>query len=150
MDMTRADAILGVDPDKVHAIAAAADRFHALAEVVIPDEADGPDDDWAVDLLADYVDLPEYRHLRALIDALALHEQVNLLALLWLGRGDFSAERWPAALEAALVARHDYLPQYLAATPLLGRHLDAGLGFLGQPRTARHCGDRQAAPIDLP
>lgn len=123
--------MLQIDPSDVCAIIAAAARFHGCAEVVIPDEPDAVDDDWAQEVLAGYTALPEYLALRRLLDALAMHEQVNVLALMWLGRGDYTGDEWAAALEAALAAPREHLTDYLMANPGLAGYLETGLGHLG-------------------
>lgn len=44
---------------------------------------------------------PAYDELTGVIDALNLEEQINLVALLWLGRGDYSEKEWEDALATA-------------------------------------------------
>lgn len=103
------------------------------AEVLPVDEESGsnPTDDDSRDILEATADNPARRELVGAIRALNEDQLVELLALAWLGRGDFTAEEWPAALDEAR-ERHDRRePEYLASTPLLASYLEEGLALLG-------------------
>ena len=61
-----------------------------------PDAAtgsDGPDDDEREALL-DTPDNPAEQELRDAIDGLGMVERQKVLALMWLGRGDYDARSW--------------------------------------------------------
>lgn len=58
-------------------------------------------------------------------------EKVELLALMWLGRGDFSKEEWRDALDEAGRAHDEKTTEYLVGTPLLADYLEEGLLQLG-------------------
>ena len=58
-----------------------------------------PDDDER-EILLDTPDNPTEQELRDAIDGLGPPERQELLALMWLGRGDYDAESWPEALRA--------------------------------------------------
>jgi hypothetical protein len=55
----------------------------------------------------------------------------ELLALLWVGRGDFSRDSWPEALRAARAARNERIVRYFLGTPMLGDLIEEGLAELG-------------------
>jgi hypothetical protein len=98
---------------------------------VDPDEAEGSDavDDDEREILFDTPDNPTAQELRAALDGLNIDERDEVLALLWLGRGDFDAESWNEALlqaRDAQTATND-----LIATPLLGDYLEEGVEALG-------------------
>jgi hypothetical protein len=57
---------------------------------------------------------------------------VNLVALAWLGRGDYTADEWDAALEAARDAHNARTAEYLLGIPLLGDFLEEGLSLMGE------------------
>jgi Protein of unknown function (DUF3775) len=104
------------------------------AEVPIePDAAsgsDGPDDDER-EVLLDTPDNPTEQELRDAIDGLGLPERQEVLALMWLGRGDYDAEGWPEALRQARETPVANVTDYLLGTPLLGDHLEEGAAALG-------------------
>lgn len=69
--------------------------------------------------------------LTGVIDALNLEEQVNLVALLWLGRGDYSAEEWDDAVATARERHSEHTGEYLIGGPIAGDHIETGLSALG-------------------
>jgi hypothetical protein len=98
---------------------------------VDPDEAEGSDavDDDEREILFDTPDNPTAQELRAALDGLNVDERDEVLALLWLGRGDFEAESWSEALQQARDA--ETATNDLIATPLLGDYLEEGVEALG-------------------
>ena len=67
------------------------------------------------------------QEFRSIVDDLEPDQQQEVVALLWVGRGDFGPEEWQAALEEA---RDDWTPEtadYLIAHPLLADYLRDGL-----------------------
>jgi len=68
--------------------------------------------------------------LRALIEDLNVDEAAELIALAWIGRGDFTAEEWDDALAEART-RQASASIYLLGLPLLGEYLEDGLQALG-------------------
>jgi hypothetical protein len=54
-------------------------------------------------------------------------EQCELVALTWVGRGDFTAEEWDAAVAQARERRVGPTSTYLLGIPLLASHLESGL-----------------------
>jgi hypothetical protein len=104
------------------------------AEVPVePDAAtgsDGPDDDER-EVLLDTPDNPTEQELRDAIDGLGPPEQQEVLALMWLGRGDYDAESWVEALREARENTPASVTDYLVGTPLLGDYLEEGASALG-------------------
>jgi hypothetical protein len=104
------------------------------AEVPIePDAATGsdPPDDDERQVLLDTPDNPTEQELRDAIDGLGDLERQELLALMWLGRGDYDAGSWPEALREAGESRIASVTDYLVGTPLLGDYLEEGASALG-------------------
>jgi hypothetical protein len=103
------------------------------AEVLPVDEGSGsnPSDDKDVAILESTVDNPTREELVGAIEALNEDESLELLALMWLGRGDFSAQDWLSALRQAHLRRDRREAEYLAGTPLLADYLEEGLSQLG-------------------
>jgi hypothetical protein len=104
------------------------------AEVPVePDAAtgsDGPDDDER-EVLLDTPDNPSEQELRDAIDGLGIPEKQELLALMWLGRGDYDAASWLEALQQARDTELVHVTDYLVGTPLLGDYLEEGAEALG-------------------
>ncbi|MBX3598500.1 MAG: DUF3775 domain-containing protein [Rhizobiaceae bacterium] len=75
-------------------------------------------------------DLTE-RELRALIEDLNEDEASELVALAWIGRGDFDASEWTEALAAARQRSPKRTARYLMGMPMLGDYLEEGLEALG-------------------
>ncbi|PTX57643.1 uncharacterized protein DUF3775 [Litoreibacter ponti] len=69
--------------------------------------------------------------LRAFIGAMGEQEQIELVALTWIGRGSFDAEEWE---EAVLTARQEAstpTADYLLGMPHVADHLESGAEALG-------------------
>ena len=69
--------------------------------------------------------------LRELIDDLNVDESAELVALAWLGRGDYDASEWSEALTAARERGNKRTSRYLLGMPMLGDWLEEGLEALG-------------------
>ncbi len=123
--------MLEVNPEIVCFIIAKAHEFHAKEQVVIPDLPENPADDWALQVLADHEDDPTYLELKTTIEDLEPDQQEALVALMWLGRGDYEVDEWAAALEAAHEQHNERTAEYLIATPLVADYLEEGLSLLG-------------------
>src|SRR5215472_16326495 len=92
------------------------------AEVAIdPDAATGSDpaDDDERQILLDTPDNPAAQEPRDALDGLNVDEREELLALTWLGRGDYDATRWPEPLRQARETRTVSDKDYFLGTPLL-------------------------------
>jgi hypothetical protein len=98
-----------------------------------PDAEAGSDaaDDDERQILLDTPDNPTEQELRDAIDGLNIDEREELLALLWLGRGDYDAQSWREALQQARDTRTTTEADYLLRTPLLGDYLEEGVEALG-------------------
>ena len=90
-----------------------------------------PADDWAAQVLADHVDDTSYTEVCAVIDDLEPDQQITLVALMWLGRGDYSIDEWEEALAEARAAYNGRTADYLGATPLVADYLEEGLNEHG-------------------
>lgn len=75
--------------------------------------------------------------LHEFLRGLNVDEQIDLVALVWLGRGDGSREDWAALRGEAAREHHSRaVAPYLIAMPLLADYLAEGLSQFGQT-----CGD---------
>jgi hypothetical protein len=123
--------MLSINPDIVCLIIAKAQQFHAKEEVVIPEDSPlSPSDDWSLQVLADHSEDPVYEELKAIIDDLEPEQQIELVALMWMGRGDFDASEWKDAVRDATDEWTRRTADYLIATPLVADYLEDGLNQL--------------------
>ncbi|NKB96284.1 DUF3775 domain-containing protein [Ochrobactrum intermedium] len=88
-------------------------------------------DDNEVDILDASLTNPTRKELFAAIRSLNIDERQELLALMWVGRGDFSVDEWDEALSTAADRDNGREAKYLIGTPLLGDYLEEGLAALG-------------------
>lgn len=122
---------LNIDLETVCFIIFKAREFDAQEGVVDEDPGSNASDDGFREVLASHGDDRTYDEIKALIDSLDVDEQAALVALTWVGRGDFEAADWDEALATAQERRNDRTAEYLLGQPLLGDLLQNGLGELG-------------------
>jgi len=122
--------MLGINPEKVRQVIVEARMFDAREEDCDPDSGSNGADDMMADVLEDS-GKPEddaiYQELTEFIRSLDEEEQINLVALAWLGRGTYSIGEWPEALREARRAHNNRTAEYLTTLPLLGDYLEEGL-----------------------
>lgn len=123
--------MIDVNPETVCFIIDKAREFHAKEAVSFPEAPSSPSDDWAMQVLADHLDDFSYQELRTTIRDLDPDQQICLVALMWLGRGDFVLEEWDDALAEARSAYNTRSAEYLIATPLVADYLEEGLDLHG-------------------
>ncbi|HFD79759.1 MAG TPA: DUF3775 domain-containing protein [Gammaproteobacteria bacterium] len=123
--------MLNVNPDIVCFLASKARVFHSKEDVVFPDEPDSSADDWALQMLADHGGDSVFQEFKATVEDLEPDQQQEVVALMWLGRGEFSAGEWDAAVQEARDNWTEGTAEYLIAHPLLADYLLEGLDMLG-------------------
>jgi hypothetical protein len=69
--------------------------------------------------------------LAGTIGGLGGDERLDLIALLWIGRGDFCWNQWREAREAARLVDADHAVAYVRHIPLAGDFLEQALSDLG-------------------
>ena len=74
---------------------------------------------------------PAYDELKEFIDTLNDDEQMELIALTWIGRGTYTAEDWDEAVEVAHEEHPRKAGKYLLGQPLLADELEEGLSEMG-------------------
>ena len=122
---------LTISPETVCFVIVKAREFDAKDEVTEPDPGSNPTDDFEAEVLEDHGDDPVAEELTALINSLSVDEQVDIVALMWLGREDYTAADWTAVREDAAGAHNEHTAEYLLGTPMLGDFLEEGLSMLG-------------------
>jgi hypothetical protein len=125
------DPALVLDPDVAFYILLRAREFDAKAEEVDEDEGSNPSDDREIDVLEFHTDDAVEEELTAAIDALNEDEKLDLIALAWIGRGDFELAEWAEAREAAREVDASQTAQYLLGMPTLSDYLQEALARLG-------------------
>jgi hypothetical protein len=70
--------------------------------------------------------------LRSAIWALSEDEQIDLVALAWLGRGDGAKDDWTEIRNSALEAHNERTASYLLGTPLIADCLEEAMPMFDQ------------------
>jgi hypothetical protein len=122
--------MLTISLEKLAYIVTKARGFDAEVPPVDEDSGSNPSDDAERDVLEFGANNPTYQELTDAIDSLSDSERVELLALTWLGRGDYTKEEWREVLEEARRVHNERETQYLVGTPLLADYLEEGLSQL--------------------
>lgn len=78
-------------------------------------------------LVARYGTDPGYQQLKGAIEDLDPDQQMTLVAMMWVGRGDYTAAEWDEALEFAEENWTNHTADYLIGTPLLADYLSETL-----------------------
>jgi hypothetical protein len=84
-----------------------------------------------VDVLEDNGDDPVAREITGFINAMTEDEQIDLVALMRLGRGDGSIEEWDDLRREAADGRNGRTASYLLGEPLVSDYLAEGLDAFG-------------------
>ena len=122
---------INIEPSKVCFIIIKAREFDAKVDPVEPDPGSNEADDGEREILEDYADDPTLEELNGAIDALNDDELIDLVALAWVGRGDFARDEWAQARLLARDSRGGPTAAYLIGMPALGDYLEEGLAELG-------------------
>jgi Protein of unknown function (DUF3775) len=99
--------------------------------VTEPDPGSNASDDGMLSVLEDHTDDPVRSELIAMIRGLNEDEQIDLVALTWLGRGDGDLDDWQDLRAEAARAHNKRTAEYLLGMPLLGDYLEEALSQFG-------------------
>ncbi|MGY4318342.1 MULTISPECIES: DUF3775 domain-containing protein [Bradyrhizobium] len=133
---------LTISPEKVGFLIEKAREFDVKEGIVDPDSGSNGADDEMIDVLEDDGNDPVAREITGFIDALSEDEQVDLVALMRLGRGDGTIEEWADLRREAARGRNGRTASYLLGEPMLGDLLAEGLDEFGIPPS-----DERITPI---
>ncbi len=122
---------LAISAAKVAAIIAKARQFDGKDVVTDPGSGSNASDDAMLSVLEDHSDDPVRTELTAIIRGLNEDEQIDLVALAWLGRGDGELDDWDDIRAEASRAYNRRTAEYLLGMPLLGDVLEEGLAQFG-------------------
>lgn len=123
--------MLTVNPEAVCFIIAKAREFDAKVEVDDPDSGSDASDDKAIDVFEDYADDPTIEELRGAIEAMNHDQSRDLVAMMWVGRGDYDKTQWREAQDQARSIPPGDRSRYLIGTPMLGDYLEQGMSEFG-------------------
>lgn len=133
---------LTIDPDVAYRIAELAQSYQG--EGIMPMEEDdvvdadiGDDPITDVEAIADEAENPHEDvlddELEGLIRGLNVDAKHDLLALIWVGRGDYEASDWAAARRAAREAEPFDVTDYLEELQMGSDYIENALEALGYP-----------------
>ncbi len=122
---------LDIGFDQLAYIAVKAREFDAKEGDSDPDSGSDAIDDGGIDILADCPGDPTAEELQGAISELNDDEKAELLAIIWIGRGDFGIDQWDEAIAEARARPLDRAAQYCLSLPLLSDYIEDGLDALG-------------------
>jgi hypothetical protein len=122
---------LSISREKICFIVIKVREFDVKDLPTVPDDASDPPDDGMREVLEDRPDDPVRQELAAFISALNFDEQVDLVTLTWMGRGDGTIDDWARLRDLACSRHNRWTARYLLGIPLLGDFLAEGLAQFG-------------------
>ncbi len=122
---------LAISPEKVSYIIIKAREFDAKDVVTDPGDSSNASDDAMVSVLEDHKDDPVVQEISAAIFGMTEDEQIDLVTLAWLGRGDGTIDDWDELRAEATRAHNKRTAAYLLGMPLLPDYLEEGLAAFG-------------------
>jgi hypothetical protein len=94
-----------------------------------------PPDDLDVMKAQPVTDTP-YQEAKAQIESMNIDEQCELVALAWIGRGDYTVDDWEEAVRTARQEHNKRTAEYLLGMPHLPDHLQTALDYFDRPLTS--------------
>ena len=127
---------LTISAPQVEFLITKAREFDVKEGATDPDAGSNGTDDGMIDVLTDQGDDPVASEIAGFLKALSDDEQIDLVALLRLGRGDVTPEEW-RQLRAEVTRNYNRatIVRYLLGQPMLGDFLSEGLDELGLPNS---------------
>ena len=122
---------LAISAEKVGFLIEKTREFDVKEGVSDPDSGSNGADDNMVDVLEDNGDDPVAREITGFINAMTEDEQVDLVALMRLGRGDGTIEEWDDLRRDAADGGSLSTANYLLGEPLVSDYLAEGLDAFG-------------------
>lgn len=120
-----------INTDKVCFIVVKARELESEDEGVQADASNATDDGF-VSVLTEEAFATVRNEVASFIDAMDVDEQAELVALMWVGRGEFSADEWKDAVAQARARHEGSTSAYLLGVPLLASFLEGGLAEFGE------------------
>jgi Protein of unknown function (DUF3775) len=121
---------LAISAEKVGFLIEKTREFDVKEGATDPDSGSNGADDNMIDVLEDGDD-PVVSEITGFINAMTEDEQVDLVALMRLGRGDGTIEEWDDLRREAADGRNRRTASYLLGEPLVSDYLAEGLDAFG-------------------
>jgi hypothetical protein len=122
---------LNISIEKIRDIVLLARAFDFAEFPDDPDPGSEPDAVADPETILDDGEDPTEAELREMIDDLNEDELIDLIALVWVGRGDFARPEWREARDLARERQEKKPSDYLLGMPTLSDYLEEGLAALG-------------------
>jgi Protein of unknown function (DUF3775) len=131
-----------VNPAKVCFIIELA-REYQSEDVGVEPDASNPSDDEQRIMLTDASDRPTRREFIEYLNDLDVDESAALVALAWIGRGDFDAKEWEEAVAQARERAVGPTWKYLIDMQLLPDYLEDALSAFGRSCEGYESGNKE-------
>ena len=118
---------LHIRPETLCSLITLAREFQAKEAVVFPETPGSPTEDWALQTLASHAEDPAVAEFNGIVEDMSERQRAELVALLWLGRGDVSLEDWEVAVDDAIGDYSLNAASYVLAHPLVSDYLEEAL-----------------------
>lgn len=125
---------LSIAADRICWLVLKARELHVKDVDTSADPGSNAIDDGMAGVLEDRPDDPTGDELRGFIRALSEDEQIDLVALMWLGRDGSSLADWPGLRDEAARAHGGHARQtadYLLGEPLVSDYVEEALSMMG-------------------
>ena len=123
---------LQISTEKVCFIIIKGREFDVKVAITEPNPDSNASDDRMISILEDHANDPVQRELIGFIQALNEDEQIDLVALAWLGRGDDDITAWETIRAEAARSHNSRTAAYLLGMPQLPDFLEEGLSEFGE------------------
>ncbi|MEA2822974.1 MAG: hypothetical protein QOJ86_4978 [Bradyrhizobium sp.] len=133
---------LAISAEKVGFLIEKAREFDVKDAPADPNSGSNATDDGMIDVLEDNGNDPVVREITGFVNALTEDEQLDLIALMRLGRGDGTIEEWTDLRREAADTRDRHVARTLLGEPMLGDLLAEGLAAFG-----RSWADERVTPV---
>jgi hypothetical protein len=133
---------LTVSAEKIGFLIEKMREFDVKEGVSDPDSGSNGADDNMIDVLEDDGDDPVLGEITGFINAMTDDEQIDLVALMRLGRGDGSIDEWDDLRREAAEGHNKRTASYLLGEPLVSDYLAEGLDAFGETWT-----DERITPV---
>lgn len=133
VELTLAPETLRLIVEKARTVEAAIEKDLEHESDLEPTPPGGNEHHAHATLVEEEAEDPTEEELRELIDDLNVDEATELVAITWIGRGDYDAADWEEALKEArgrAGPRGARVSRYLLGMPLLADYLEAGFDAL--------------------
>ncbi|WP_166254662.1 DUF3775 domain-containing protein [Marinobacter salicampi] len=123
--------MLQTNPETICRLIELAESYHVQEPATDLDSPDDPTEDWAQEMLVDTGDNSGLEEFKTVVEDLEPDQQQEVIALLWLGRGDYVLEEWEEIVKQAQEQWTPETADYLIQHPMLADHLREGLDLHG-------------------